>query len=322
MIFLQLNTYINNFYYFCSKIITMEQQKIIRINFSHFPEDEHAAQIPGKLFLMDNFDVPFKYIDRDEIMSFPVQITMTLAFICRHGEMHVKVNMQDYHLKAAHCITLIPGTFFQMIDVTDDIECCLLAVNPNFIDMSKGLKLGVELTRIATTLQPYKLDYHDMSEMLSIYNALKHKLYQKDYMFKEDVARSYLDIMRCNAFQHIMQMEPKIQPSRPSSRKEEIFMQFIATVHKYYMKERNVGFYADKLCVTPKYLSSVIHEVSSKYATEWINECVIIEAKAMLRSRGMSVKDVCNTLNFANQSFFAKFFKKHTGCTPKEYKNQ
>ena len=113
-----------------------------------------------------------------------------------------------------------------------------------------------------------------------------------------------------------MAEEPK-----KSKRKEEIFKQFIAAVQDNYTKERNVIFYADKLCVSPKYLSAVVHEVSGKHATNWINEYVILECKAMLKVEGDSVKNVCNRLNFPNQSFFAKYFKQHTGMTPREYKN-
>ncbi|MBQ2297918.1 MAG: AraC family transcriptional regulator, partial [Bacteroidaceae bacterium] len=85
-------------------------------------------------------------------------------------------------------------------------------------------------------------------------------------------------------------------------------------------QNRSITFYADKLCISPKYLSSVVHSVSGKYATDWINQCVILEAKNMLKKEGASIKDVSNYLNFANQSFFAKYFKQHTGYTPKEYK--
>ena len=94
----------------------------------------------------------------------------------------------------------------------------------------------------------------------------------------------------------------------------------MAIVKEKYIKHRNIAFYADQLCVSPKYLSSVVHAVSGKYATDWINQYVILEAKAMLKSDRISIKDVSNKLHFANQSFFAKFFKQHTGYTPKEYK--
>jgi YesN/AraC family two-component response regulator len=103
-------------------------------------------------------------------------------------------------------------------------------------------------------------------------------------------------------------------------RKDELFMQFVESVKEHYIKHRNIVFYADLLCVSPKYLSSVVHLVSGKYATDWINQYVVLEAKTLLRSDGVSIKDVSNRLHFANQSFFAKYFKQHTGYTPKEYK--
>jgi YesN/AraC family two-component response regulator len=120
---------------------------------------------------------------------------------------------------------------------------------------------------------------------------------------------------------NIDEQKTKIQ-TKPATRKDEIFHMFIREVEKNYKMERNVTFYADKLCISPKYLSSVIHDVSGRYATEWIDGFVILESKAMLKSNGNTIKEICNKLNFANQSFFAKYFKQHTGLTPKEYRNK
>lgn len=299
----------------------MDKHKILKINFSNFPEDDSSAQIPGKLFLIDNFSEPLPYQERDEIMRFPVQVTMSLIIICRCGTLNVKVNMKNYTVHSGDCMSIVAGSFFQMLDVSDDIECCMLAINPQFIDFVKDVKMGLKFAYAVKASPLHHLEYYDMQEMISIYSALKHKLYQKNYRYKEEVAKNYLNILQCNAFQHFSNEESVQEPEKPSNRKEEIFMEFISQVQKHYMTERNVTFYASKLCMTPKYLSAVIHEVSEKYATQWINEYVILEAKKMLRGEGRSVKDVCNTLNFANQSFFAKYFKQHTGYTPKEYKN-
>ena len=98
--------------------------------------------------------------------------------------------------------------------------------------------------------------------------------------------------------------------------------EYVVKVPLEFKKAYDEGkvFVADKLCVSPKYLSSIVHQVSGKYATDWINQYVILEAKSMLRMESVAIKDVSNRLNFANQSFFAKFFKQHTGYTPKEYK--
>ena len=86
--------------------------------------------------------------------------------------------------------------------------------------------------------------------------------------------------------------------------------------------ERSVNFYADKLCLTPHYLSSVIRETSGQTVMQWINQAVILEAKVLLKHSNLLVFQISDELNFPNPSFFSKFFKRMTGMTPAEYQKQ
>ena len=88
---------------------------------------------------------------------------------------------------------------------------------------------------------------------------------------------------------------------------------------EHYTTQRKIGFYADKLCMTPKYLSQVIHAVSGRHAGDWIRDYVILEAKALLKSRQYTIQQVSDMLNFPNQSFFGTYFKKTVGCSPLTY---
>ena len=97
--------------------------------------------------------------------------------------------------------------------------------------------------------------------------------------------------------------------------------QFLKLVSQYHTEYRNVGFYADKLCLTPKYLSRVIKSVTGRSAPEWIDAYVILEAKNLLKYSGLAIKEIVYRLNFPNQSVFYKFFKARTGMTPSEYRN-
>ena len=83
-----------------------------------------------------------------------------------------------------------------------------------------------------------------------------------------------------------------------------------------------MGFYARQLNITPKYLSSVVKEVSGKTAARWIDESVILEAKTLLKYSGMSIQEIAYSLNFSTQSFFGKYFKQHTGTSPSRYKRK
>ena len=93
-------------------------------------------------------------------------------------------------------------------------------------------------------------------------------------------------------------------------------------VRQYSKQERNVRFYARRLNITPKYLSTVSKDVSGKTAARWIDEAVILEAKSLLRYSGMSIQEIAYHLNFSTQSFFGKYFKQHTGYSPSRFKRK
>lgn len=100
---------------------------------------------------------------------------------------------------------------------------------------------------------------------------------------------------------------------------ESIFQQFISLVNSYSKTERNVGFYADKLCLTPRYLNTLIRQTSQQTVMDWINQSIILEAKVLLKHSNLLVYQISDELNFPNPSFFCKFFKRMTGMTPQEY---
>ena len=102
-------------------------------------------------------------------------------------------------------------------------------------------------------------------------------------------------------------------------RQREIFEHFLNLVRANYHRERLVSFYADRMCLTPKYLSMVVYRVSGRHAGEWIRDFVVLDAKALLQSRKYTVSQVADMLGFPNNSFFGKWFKAATGMPPRRY---
>lgn len=122
-----------------------------------------------------------------------------------------------------------------------------------------------------------------------------------------------------NAYNYFTKTRDRVEVSSEYSRNQEIYARFMQAVQKNYMRERSIIYYADLLCISPKYLSQVIKNVTGRLAGEWIAGYVILEAKALLKSNKYTVQQVCDMLNFANQSFFGKYFKRKTGMSPKTY---
>ncbi len=96
--------------------------------------------------------------------------------------------------------------------------------------------------------------------------------------------------------------------------------EIVNLVKAHFRKEREVGFYAAKLKLTPKYLSKLIRDNSNKSVNEWINDYILLEAKALLKSTNMTIQQISDELNFPSQSFFGKYFKRLAGVSPRDYR--
>ena len=99
----------------------------------------------------------------------------------------------------------------------------------------------------------------------------------------------------------------------------DLYNRFMDLLQKDFRRHRTIKYYAEALNVSPKYFASLIKKVSGKTAGEWIDEYVMLEARALLKSRRYTIQQISDMLSFPNQSFFAKYFKAHIGCTPTHY---
>jgi len=122
-----------------------------------------------------------------------------------------------------------------------------------------------------------------------------------------------------NTIQRYLAAHPEAE-ERIHSRANTYFRRFLGSLNEHYKEERSVGFYARELCITPKYLTTLVKRISQKSVSEWIELYVILEAKTLLKYSGMSVQEIAYTLNFPNQSFFGSYFKRNTGMSPSQYK--
>ena len=108
--------------------------------------------------------------------------------------------------------------------------------------------------------------------------------------------------------------------NRKKNRAETIFTDFIALIEKNFRTERRVSWYGRQLCITPKYLSECIKQVSQRTPNEWIDNYVIMELRVQIKNSRKSIKQIAMDMNFPSQSFMGKYFKEHVGMSPTEYR--
>ena len=290
---------------------------------SYFPSSEWVGI--GDDFCMFNV----KYDEHLRSLEYPCRFDGLLMIYCIKGHMKLSVNLNDYDLYESHLIVANPGSIIKVSDVhgseaeTETLRYAVLAMSARFgaelkIDIKKIMNEGVALleTPIMTLTK-------EMQTIMSSYLNLAAQVINSKSLFHEDALASLLSSMICLAVGAWVEKmnEIKQNASQTTTRSKMIFEQFIRLVGENHMKHRNVGFYADKLCLTPKYLSKLIKGASGKSAPEWIDSYVILEAKSLLKYSDITIKEIVYRLNFPNQSVFYKFFKARTGMTPSEYRN-
>ena len=103
------------------------------------------------------------------------------------------------------------------------------------------------------------------------------------------------------------------------SREQTIFDRFIQLVNQHCREEHKISYYADRMCLTERYLGTVVRQTSGTTAKDWIDRALITQAKVLLRHSNHSVLQISEELNFPNPAFFSKYFKRLTGITPSEF---
>jgi AraC-like DNA-binding protein len=147
--------------------------------------------------------------------------------------------------------------------------------------------------------------------------VIKQKISDEGNHFRKDLVKTLLLAMFYDLSNIIYRVK---QDDKPQTRAEVIFTKFIKLVETHFRQERRVSWYAQQLCITAKYLSETVKNVSRRTPNDWIDNYVILELRVLLRNSTKNIKEISEELNFPNQSFMGKYFKEHVGMSPTQYR--
>lgn len=283
---------------------------------------ENTAVNLNKTFvLIDNFDGSSKQVNTDwEFANHPVKLSFTIAIFCLTGRIRFQINLQDFELQTNDLLVVLEESIGEYRGMDDDTRIAVIAFSSDYFQTAMQIDATMSLQRRLYASPLCHLTNKAMEESVAIYRLMKAKIEEKDNPFRKGALLGYTQVLTYNSYKYLLAADSGDRKSKEkSSRQQELYTQFIHEVQKSYTKERSISYYADVLCVTPKYLSQIVHQVSGRFAGDWITDFVILEAKALLKSRKYTIQQVADMLNFANQSFFGKYFKDKVGCSPSEY---
>ena len=148
--------------------------------------------------------------------------------------------------------------------------------------------------------------------------ALIWQLVQETPTFPEDNVR----LLTASLLEYVRIQNAEPSTSRPVNRRDELLRRFVSLVSRFAARERTVSFYANKLCLAPHYLSTLIKEVSGQTVMQWINQTCVKEIKVWLAYSDDSAAEIAHRLNFPCPASLTKFFKRETGLTPSGFRHK
>ena len=237
------------------------------------------------------------------------------------GEMDIQIDYISYTLRKYSIALIMPTHMVTFVKGSDKLKGWILILSSAFVE-ARGFmsKKPSAISYMQLKKNPLTAFDHDEYKSLCVnLEYIRDKIHQHIHFFQEEVMKLALQMFFTD-LDNLYLKKGKYQITASLSRKEELFDDFQTLLWEHCKKKRNVKFYADKLCITTQYLSSILKEQSGKSASQWIQETLITEAKGMLKSPRVNVQQVANKLNFPDQSTFGKFFKKHTGTSPMTFR--
>jgi len=287
--------------------------------------DEYAL---GTEFILGA--VSGKRVEKSEailhMLKYPMRFDGYILFFLKKGHFTLDINLSTYDIHPNSLLMVTPGNIVKLSAYNEehisDAEMLFALVSREFLS-----SIRFDFNKVfQDTLRVWKnpcitLEGDDL-DLAEDYFRLTRKLLSSRQANKREILGSLL-----TSFTYVtldvwtrQLAASRLEENASSARITQLFERFLALVTEHHNEERGMAFYADKLCLTPKYLSKLVKQASGRSAPDWIDSFVILEAKNMLKYSDKPIKEIVYVLHFPNQGVFYKFFKAHTGLTPSEYR--
>lgn len=250
-------------------------------------------------------------------ISVPYRVDDFRFIIFHKGDVEITANLLHYHISDHMVGFMGNGGIIQMDNISSDVSVSGIVVKEDYLRRAMGGRLPATFNgRIHNFYLQASAQECSMVERMIV--TLRILVEEPNYS-REAAASMIAAVVNyiSGLYERYGSEVPAVQ-----SRQQDVFNRFIALVNEHCFRHHTLDFYADKLCITQRYLGTLVKQVSGTTAKEWIDRALINEAKVALKHSDVTVAQLADHLSFPNPAFFSKFFKRMTGLTPTQYKSQ
>ena len=257
----------------------------------------------------------------DRFLDRPFRLDNGLILFCRNGSAEIELDLKKHEVSPNAEVVILPATILSINHLSKDFQVTYIAFSKALMD-EVSFRLEAPFFGF---LKDHPVCTHDDRMRIELVNELINMitLVYRDSrnMFRTPILKNLLQCFFLNMYDKTQRFFSREQ-KKGHDRSEELFHAFISLVQKHCIQQKDVTFYADELCISPRYLSVITRKVTNESAKEIIDKHITLEIKVLLQSTEMTIQEISNRLNFPNQSYLARYFKRHTGKSPVDYRDK
>ncbi len=252
-------------------------------------------------------------------IAYPFRLNNFAILLVLSGEIEIQLNLLSYPLKKNEVLVISPNTVSQVINLKGKVKILAISFTYDFV-LKNCFKNSTSFQFLVyDSLPKFMLEKKEVDTFKRIALFLQENNIKTNKMnFENEIIYHSFNLLMYQLATIYHKNKKAVTTS--SSRNEEISLRFIKILKENYTSERNVQFYADVLSVTRGHLSKVLKQISGKTAKQVIENVIIMESKILLANPSKTISQISDELNFSDQSFFGKYFKKYTGISPTLYR--
>ena len=280
--------------------------------------------LKSRLYMYESYQADILVADlnsQDVFLNDPVRVNALQVLLVLEGSIDLSIDYVLFQASTNTVVTIMPTHITKVMKYSPNFKGRLMAVSRAFLEQSmmpnhSSSMIQYMKIRKKPTILLQESEIKTLDEcMLRLRQTILQTSHHLQRLLIQNTLMGFF-IEMGNIFS-----ERKEYNTPPSlTRKEELFESFLRILYMYCKEQHVVSFYAEQLYITPQYLSLILKELTGRSANKWIDEVLMQEAKILLKAPQATVQQVADALHFSDQSTFGKFFKKHAGMSPMEYR--
>ena len=292
----------------------MVKNKIIETSLEEAMTWGHAQVLEEGLVLTES-------IANDQASQKPQRVNFILMALCTKGEARYAIDTRQQSVKPGDLLFVSERHIVDNYELSPDFECQGIILSTKFYhSFVQNVKNVSSLLLFSMNYPVVTLTPREMQTYSDYYQGIRKKMADTTHPFRTPLVQALLLAMFYDMSGVIWRVEQ--QETKTRSRADAIFANFIRMLENNFRQERRVGWYAQQLGISAKYLSEMVKQASKRTPNDWIEQYVVLELRVLLKNSTKNIKDITEELSFPNQSFLGKYFKEHVGMSPSEFRKK